>query len=690
MLGQDGSLTTRIGMKPSVKTDWRETSKAPFPEEQSGWISLGDRYRLFPNAPLPQFDSPSARAFAAEDRLDATAALFALICAGPAPPRLALMDRLKEEPEPGCIRLVDHGRCPWPPLRRHVIAALFAQPRGERLGTGEALPPGLIVRRVVVPVVEALERLSRRGLAHRAIRPDNFYWADERRQAVLLGECVTSPPGHDQPASFESVENALTHPAGRSTGTVADDLFALGMTVLALCRRNPSPPEGGTYEAVLRRLEQGATAIPGGDGAPPPELMPLLRGLLSDAPDQRWGLDELGSWLRGQPALRPPPSGSAAALRPLRFGDAHYRTPRSLALGLSANVPAAAAAIRSGEVERWAREDMRDEKLADALAAMRRSLARFGRQNQRANEAAVAQACALLDPSGPLRFGKLALMPESIGTAAYTLAASGKPLDDLIQMLGAEFPFWLPAAGAQEPAGIWGPVGRLRSWLARPGLGSGFERFLYEVNPGLPCLGAIVGAACVTSLEMLAAQLEDNARAADFETSPIDAHVAGFAAAHLAARQAAVPRLDMPDGQRAQRPMLELRLLAAVQHAAGDPCLPLLSRWMAHRVKPLVAGLHNRSTRKLLIAELDRRRESGRLSDIAGLLDDPQLWQADEGGFAAARERFRRNQLALARLDTDRDALLAAAREQGRRAAAALALLLLALAGAGTLLAQIR
>ena len=677
-------------MEPSIRTDWRDAPDARFPEEQSGWVALGDRYRLFPNAPLPQFDSPTARAFAAEDRLDPAAPLFALVCEGPAPPRLALMDRLKEEPEPGCIRLVDHGRCLWPPLRRHAIAALFEQPGGERLVAGEALPPGLIVRRVVAPAAEALERLSRRGLTHRAIRPDNLFWEDHRREAVLLGECVTSPPGHDQPADYESVANALAHPAGRSTGTATDDLFALGMTVLALCRRSPSPSGPDLHGRILRRIEQGATAILGGDAAPPAELMPLLRGLLSDAPDQRWSLDDLGSWLRSQPVLRPHPNAPLLAVRALRIGNAHYRTPRSLALGLSADVPAAAAAIRSGEVERWARQDMRDAKLADALAALHRNLSRAGRQFPRSDDTAVARCCALLDPDGPLRFGRLAVMPDSIGAAAYALAAGGEPVDDLVQMLEAGLPSWLPAARAQELAGAQGAIGRLRSWLAQPGLGSGFERFLYEINPGLPCLGDLVGAACVTSIEMLVAQLEENARAADFETSPIDAHVAGFAVAHLAARRAPPLRSGPQNGPLGQRPMFELRLLAAVQRAAGDPPLPLLSRWIAHRVKPLIGDLHKRSARRQLLAELDRRRDSGRLGDIAALLDDPELWQADEGEFAAARERFRRNRAALARLGADRADLLASARRQGREAAAAIALLLLALAGTGALLALVQ
>src|SRR3546814_14978161 len=90
-----------------------------------------------------------------------------------------------------------------------------------------------VVQRVVWPVARALRELAAIGIAHRAIRPENLYWADSRRSSVILGECFSTPPGFDQSAPYETPANGPAHPAGREEGSTAEDLSALGGTVLA-------------------------------------------------------------------------------------------------------------------------------------------------------------------------------------------------------------------------------------------------------------------------------------------------------------------------------------------------------------------------------------------------------------------------------------------------------------------------
>ena len=46
--------------------------------------------------------------------------------------------------------------------------------------------------------------------------------------------CVAAPPGFDQPEIYEPIETEMAEPAGRGPGGPKHDLFALGMTAVAM------------------------------------------------------------------------------------------------------------------------------------------------------------------------------------------------------------------------------------------------------------------------------------------------------------------------------------------------------------------------------------------------------------------------------------------------------------------------
>ena len=79
-----------------------------------------------------------------------------------------------------------------------------------------------------------MEALSERERTHRAICPNNLYFADTGQRTLMLGEAAPAPPGFSQPDLFEPIELAGADKAARGEGTLADDLFALGITVLCL------------------------------------------------------------------------------------------------------------------------------------------------------------------------------------------------------------------------------------------------------------------------------------------------------------------------------------------------------------------------------------------------------------------------------------------------------------------------
>ena len=78
--------------------------------------TLYNRYDIYPSNPLPEFDSPSARAFRAEDRMQPKLQLFGLICIPGLPVRLNEIEKISGKALPGNLNLVSFGNIDWPIL----------------------------------------------------------------------------------------------------------------------------------------------------------------------------------------------------------------------------------------------------------------------------------------------------------------------------------------------------------------------------------------------------------------------------------------------------------------------------------------------------------------------------------------------------------------------------------------------
>ena len=72
------------------------------------------RYQIFPEQPLPQYDSPTATAFLASLRNDPSRAIMALICDPDMPQRFEALDQLRAFNMPGMLKPHDWGLLDWP------------------------------------------------------------------------------------------------------------------------------------------------------------------------------------------------------------------------------------------------------------------------------------------------------------------------------------------------------------------------------------------------------------------------------------------------------------------------------------------------------------------------------------------------------------------------------------------------
>ena len=110
--------------------DAERTGKA---DGSAGPVLLHERYLIDPSSPLGELASPSARAYAAQDRQNLDRQVFALICEPDLPPRTKVMATLRGATFPGMMPLIEWDTVYWPPLGQRCVAVIYAHPQGGKL-----------------------------------------------------------------------------------------------------------------------------------------------------------------------------------------------------------------------------------------------------------------------------------------------------------------------------------------------------------------------------------------------------------------------------------------------------------------------------------------------------------------------------------------------------------------------------
>lgn len=612
---------------------------------------------------------------------------LAAVCRLRHPPRLRAIDRLIAEPDiPHLMRPLAHDVVPWAGGEQRLI--VYSMPPGPALlPRGERRPPlreGDLIQNVVRPIGAILLALADLGIPHRGIRPDNLF-RPAAGGPVMLGEAWALPAAFAQPAVVEPPSSALCLPAGRGEGTIADDLYALGVTLVALAS-GVWPMAGLDEREVTRiKLERGSLVAVLGDLRLPGGLVTLVRGLLAEDPDHRPGPAELAGW----PGTARPRAVSARpvrkATRPLAIGPLQPRDARSLAAALGMHWADGVAALRSGAVALWLERALGEGQLAARLREALEDDATAA--DPLANDAALCRAIALIDPRAPLFWRGAALRPEALGPLlAEAVLGGGVPplalgdLEDLIESL--TIGRWAAAVGERlaDPVALERAARQYRLIRRSGAMGAGLERLLYLLNPALPCLSPLLAGRMVTSLPALMRALDALAPGLPAGTLAFDRHIAAFIAVQvegrLDAELAAIDEARTP----AEAAAAVIGVLAALQRMHGGAPLPGLGRVLGDLAAPMARSWREKARRERAVAELSRVAASGDLAALHALLADPVQRARDEAGFAAAARRSAELARAITAVAAARGQRAAAAARLGGRLAQGTGLVVLALA----------
>lgn len=645
---------------------------------------LRDRYLIRSSHPLPDYSTPSAEAYVAEDKRDPNRALFALICKPELPPRSNVMRALKGVSSPGLMQLVEWGPMNWPPAGRQCMTVVYERPAGRRVMTSlrgdiPRIDEYQINKRVIEPFTSALKELDGRGVPHRSIRPTNMFFGDSNGERLCLGDCVTTPPAFDQPVLFETVESGMCTPIARGSGNHTEDFYAFGVTVaLLLLGRNPLA--GMTDDAILSaKIAQGSYNTLIGEERLPLPLIELLRGLLCDDGDQRWDVEDIDLWLSGRRMSPLQPRGEKRASRGFPFMGKEYFNGRDLSQAMAKSWDHAIPPVVEGKLELWLRRAVEDKEKANVVAEVVRMALNSSSDKKAATDLMMCKILILLDPSAPIRYKGFNAMPDGFGSAVAATMANRSDTKLLTEIMLREVPkLWFELRGEYQPDNslMEANFRELRSYLTQTGIGFGLERCLYELNDSLPCQSSLVGEEYVVEVKELLPALNIAAsKRGDGKSIPIDRHIAAFLGARM---RSDIDRnlTMMNDGESSSMMMATLNIYAVLQYRLGPESLPGLTGWMGAALTPVVASYHGREKRKALEKDIPKIVRKGSIVELYNLLENADERLRDEQEFQWAQAQYHAAEEEIKHILTEFEERAVEADRIGRQTAAVTGILI--------------
>lgn len=601
-------------------------------------IDVKERYEIDSSKPLPDYDSQPAVAYTCTHKRDSKRQLFALVCDPKLPPRFDVIGILRRIDNSYLMRALDWDVIDWPPEGRRCPVVIVERPGGTRvfqsLGTEIApMQEELVTRYFIEPVTQILRDMHSMGTYHRMIRPDNLFWTSAAQREIIIGESFSAPAGLTNPTVYETLECSIASAAGRGEGGAENDLYAVGVTILALLTGN-SPLHGVSDEEVVAlKLQNGSYAALAQNFRVSLTMMEPLRGLLNDEPSERWTLEELSLWLNGRRLSPKQQAMPTKGARALTVGGRDYATSREIANAMHRNWDQAAVLINSGALDNWLRRSLGEDDRVEAVNNAKLG----GGDNQ---DKLIARVLIALDPEGPIRLKDLSATLEGLSSLIGVFAndTNARQLFAQVQQFGL-VSYWLENQRGMEPTQIrhMNRLDKAKPIMNQTVLGFGVERVVYELNNGMHCLSPLFERDFVPGVDHILPALERVCAGDDVPDILIDRHLSAFIAAHFK-RPIGTELRDIdraPDDEEGR--IAQIRILSTLQDALHrNSSFPNLCTFGARVLSPAIARFHSRERRRTIKAALKKASRSGRLQDLLDVIDNNEEVALDKQGFDVA------------------------------------------------------
>jgi hypothetical protein len=331
--------------------------------------------------------------------------------------------------------------------------------------------------------------------------------------------------------------------------------------------------------------------------------------------------------------------------------------------------------IKNGAIARWFSEGIGDKDLAATINSIVENATKTSATTPQPDDQLLSQILILMDPEGPIRYKNISYMHDGFGPALAIEALTKGDLNTYAESVIHGLPNIWYQASAEAEGSIFTELeyyAAISRHLQKTGPGFGIERCLYETNKGYACQSPIIAKENVFTLDQLLPALNAVEVFENTEESPIDQHIGAFIAARSQENiDGFLTNLDTAQA------LSVLRLLVYLQRKTKAGQLINLKKWIVGQIGPLSSHYHNLAKRKEIEAEITNNADSGDLSALLSMLQDPVAKQKDDADFLEAVQEFDaiKKELGNIEKNTGPESLLAD--QSSKRAAAIISALIM-------------
>jgi hypothetical protein len=619
--------------------------------------SLEDgRFTIHLNQPMPEFDHTLAKAFAVTDSTNPARAIYAMILDNSMPYRTDVAEKLLNFQHPHLAMMLGSATVKISTLNESRQVMLFDKPPGKSLAQLRATTPRMNEHRVVdsilKPLCKALLVLREKGIVHGNICPDKVFIGEE----LVLAECASAPCSYFQHYIYEPLERLMCDPIGKGTGDDKSEVYALGILayemIYGLDRVKAIPKD----QFIKMALDIGIYHVLSNNLDFSDAFSDFFRGIFNDNLNERWGINQLSSWLEGKRFNMIVPPAPHEASRPLTFASVDYFSRKSIANALHRSWKESLKEIKNIKVDRWCEMSLHRPELSEKIERVLRISG--GASTEKHNTDMMTRLIAILDSAGPIRTMNLAIRPEGFGLQLAEFVRQGNSMEiaQLLDAIEQDIPnYWATLSEGSKTQELSQSIFRLqraRANIKIKSLGFGLERLLYDLNPTLPCQSPMVKQYHITTVTELFKTLDALAHQFGPDTSFVDRHITAFAASKIdMPKEIKLNDLNMLPTLARNPELISLRLLAKAQQKVDKLYVVGLSTWAAMRIERMLDEIHNRVIRKRMKLRLKPAATDGLLGEVVSIIINRDAVARDHDGFALAISLHAINKQRIQRLN---------------------------------------
>jgi len=598
---------------------------------------------------LEHLDQGPVKAFAASGNADVSQpGYFALLCEPSLIPRSRMAASYAAVMNGSLLKLVASGPIYWPPSRGERYVFIYEMPPAKPMTPygqfkGLDLKADTVESSIVKPLIYTLLDMRDSDIIHGNVNPANIFVSGVggNIDRVILGDCLSLPPSYNQHIYFETVERAMLDPVSRGLPSLEHDMYALGVS-LAVMLRSRDPMAGMSNDDIIHhKIEHGSYISLTGKDRFTGSILELLRGLLNDDRAQRWGIDEVISWLDGQRLNPKAGSKKIKAARPIHFEGERYLRPAVLALDFKKNPSEAVQLIESDTLTQWVSRSLEDPLVEKRLESALETVSEQGRGPGYADRL-LCRVSIALDPEGPIRYKDLNVHPEGFGHAlAQTMITKGdvQPYVDLINQQAVMF--WLSSQGETnvDIGSVVSKFDACRAFLRQPTIAYGLERCLYFLCSECPCISEKLKDYYVRNEEDMMKAFEQMSSDPKRPHLFFDRHIVAFLS--VKDRKDVDPFLmELNSDDMYKKTLGNIKTLATIQQRGKLDKYPGICQWIYEILDPVFERYHDRELRKNAKIKIQSLIDKGDIAKIAAILDNAETNKKDTDTYNKARTEY--------------------------------------------------